>query len=469
MRGALLAVALLSSTFLAGLAAAVPTVDVSLSHRADPAHLLNVSTASRFVLQDAAGGTLRYRFLSDVGGAGDDQVYAGPFTVLSQPGVYDGPRVYQLRAWREGESQTSDLSFYVDDAPPTLVHGAFRVNASRASIEATDDRVGVDRVVLWRRVDAAPYAPLEMAKDADGAWSVDLPIERRGTRIDLYFQAWDRLENLATLGNATAPFASFAVANAEPSVRVTAPAPGTLVQGRFLATWEAEDVDGDTLSFSLHLRGPADRAFREIQTFESPSARSHVLDASQLPAGEHALRVVASDGSLVATDETNFVVVPRPPVIQDVRVEGDAFAGMEVVVRANVTRVGARVEARVLRPDNGTETHPMADDGLGPDQVENDGSYAARVRVVLVGPHVVGLYAQYAEDGEVKSTTLDDVARFEGVSRPFPPFGDPGEYTAMTPATPTSGSVPTPAMPWPPGLGIAALVGAALLARRASA
>lgn len=395
----------------------VRIVSITPSYRDQPAHVLNVSLASRFTLaaEDVDGlptqvptGGIRYRILGGGPGAAET-VYSGPFRINDAAGVYTGPRLYQIQFWAEDDvgnfnRNLNVTTVYVDDTPPAL----FQFFPQGRSINATfvDDRVGVNRSVVWYRLNDQAYVPLPLV-EREGAWTIQLPEGVKGDRIAYYLQAWDRLDNTETFGNATSPYASFDVSNHEPRLRITAPADGGRVSRTFELTWDASDEDGDALVFTLYYRAPGRTNFVELAKLENTAARRYSVDTTRFADGQYTFRVAAGDGAFVKLAETTVTVINRADAIGTVSVTGDATPGGTMLVTAEVTKAEATlVEARLYQGTELVDAFAMNDGGRDGDVTANDGIWSTRVPINAAGDYRVEIFTQYREDGVLKESSL---------------------------------------------------------------
>lgn len=396
-------------------------VSVSPSYRDQPAHPLNVSLNTRFTLaaEDSDGlptdiASIRYKILGG-GNNAAETVYTAPFRITDAPGVYTGPRVYQIQFWAEDSvgnvnRPANITTIFVDDTPPAL----FQFFPQGLFINATfvDDRVGVDRAVAWHRVNGETYKATPLA-ESDGVWSLVLPEGKKGDTISYYLQAWDRLNNTDTFGNATAPYASFDVSNHEPSVKVTGPVEGSRVSRNVEITWTASDPDGDAMVFTLYYRAPGRTNFVELVRLENTEARRYTIDTTRFADGLYTFRVAAGDGGFVKISETTVTIINRGSAVGAVTAPpGEVVPGDSVLLKAEITKAQATVEARLYRDGKLVNAYAMNDEGRNGDEVANDGIYSVRVSVDAAGDYSVEIYTTYQEDGELKETRIQDAAVF---------------------------------------------------------
>lgn len=410
---------------------------IAPSYRDQPAHILNVSLASKFELTaDDNDGLptpverIRYRILASGGPSSADTVYSGPFKINDAAGVYTGPRRYTIQFWAEDAVGNFNRNFnvtevFVDDTPPAL----FQFFPQGRSINATfvDDRVGVNRSVVWYRVNNEPFVPLPLV-EREGAWGITLPEGVKGDRASYYLQAWDKLDNTETFGNATAPYASFDVSNHEPRVRITSPVEGGRIFRTIDLTWDASDEDGDALVFTIFYKAPGRPNFVELAKIENSATRRYQIDTTSFPDGQYTFRLAASDGGFVKLSETTVTIVNRANPVGVVSVLGDALPGETMLVKAEITKAESTVEARLYQGDRLVGSYPMNDEGRDGDEAANDGFYSVRVPIEAAGDYRVEIFAEYKEDGQTKQETISSAATFSAKLTPGYIFS---EYAAI--------------------------------------
>lgn len=410
-------------------------VSVSPSYRDQPAHPLNVSLASRFTLaaEDVDNlptdvASIRYRIIGG-GPGGPETVYSGPFRLNDAPGVYTGPRIYQVQFWAEdavgnsGQRQANATTVYVDDAAPAL----FQFFPQPRTVNATflDDRVGVNNSVIWLRVNDAPYQPQELS-EIDGTWRTTLPAGRLGDRISYYLQVWDKLGNTETYGNQTNPYHSFDVSNQEPAIRIVTPVEGARVGRSVELTWDASEPDEQALVFKLFVKKPGSAAFTELREFTDSARRAFVVDLSDVTSyrdGEYTLRVTASDGAFVSVDDVTVTLIRSTNPLGELGVQiiGDAIPGETLLIKAQITKAEAIVVARLYLGDvlvGNRSGYPMNDEGRDGDEVAGDGFYSTRVTIDDAGDYRVEIFTQYREDGVIKEDTIESAKTFNAKLTP---------------------------------------------------
>ncbi|HUR69839.1 MAG TPA: choice-of-anchor X domain-containing protein [Candidatus Thermoplasmatota archaeon] len=409
------------------------------SYRDQPGHVLNVSLNSRITLAaDDNDGlptdveSIRYRILGS-GPSSAETVYTAPFHMNDAPGVYTGPRLYQIQFWAEDAVGNLNRAFntttvYVDDTPPAL----FQFFPQGRAVNATfvDDRVGVNKSVVWYRENTEPYVPLPLV-ETDGAWTLTLPEGVKGDVVSYYLQAWDRLDNTETFGNATHPYATFNVSNHEPKVKITAPVDGGRIFRTVDLTWDASDEDGDALVFTIFYKAPGKTNFVELAKIENSATRRYTLDSTRFPDGQYTFRLAAGDGGFVKLAETTVTILNRASAVGVVNVLGDSVPGGTMLVKAEITKAEAVVEARVYLDGKLVDSYPMNDQGKEGDEVANDGFFSVRVPVDAAGDYSVEIFTQYREDGELKESSLSNAATFNAKLTPGYIMGTYGAVIAL--------------------------------------
>lgn len=403
-------------------------LSITPQYRDQPGHVQNVSLASRFTLAaedidslptGVPAEGIRYRILGG-GPSAAETVYTGPFRIDDAPGVYTGPRLYQIQFWSEDavgnfNRNPSITTVYVDDTPPALFQ--FFPQGRQVNATFVDDRVGVNRSVVWYRLNDQPYVPISLVEQ-DGAWSVALPEGVKGDRMSYYLQAWDRLDNTETFGNATSPYASFDVSNHEPRIRITAPVDGSRISRSVDLTWEASDEDDDALVYTVYMKAPGKATFAELVRIENTAVKRYTIETARYPDGQYTFRVAAGDGGFVKLAETTVTILNRAEPVGVVSVVGDPLPGETLLVKAEVTKAEADVEARLYLGRTLVNSWSMNDEGRDGDETASDGIYSVRVPVDAAGEYRVEIFTRYREDGVEKESTLSSAATFDAKMTP---------------------------------------------------
>lgn len=397
-------------------------------HRAASNHVWNVSLATQFRLAAADDdglptGVAAIRYVIRAGAASSGEtLYNAPFTIDDAPGVYRGPTLYTLEIAAEDvvgnvNGTPVTMQVWVDDAAPDLVQ--FFPQDRYVNATFVDDQTGVQRAAVWHRVNAEPYELLELQSSGNNLWKGVLPEARRGDRVSYYLQAWDHLNNTQTYGNASEPKVSFSATNHAPSVRVTSPVTGSRVSGTFDLQWSAEDGDQDALTFLVSYRAPGKSGFTELAKLDAADARRYPVDSRRFQDGEYAFRVQADDGSNVQESVVTLKVINRADAIVGVSpITGTVNAGGTVLLKAEIAKAEAIVEARLYRNGELAGTYAMNDEGREGDEVANDGVYSVRAPIDASGDYSVEIFTRYEEDGEVKSSSMRDAVTFSAQLTP---------------------------------------------------
>ena len=384
---------------------------------------MNVSLKTRFTLEASDPGdvstgveSIRYTII----GGGNSQlenVYNDePFTIADVPGVYTGPKSYQIQYWAvdgvgnrkmvNGRASYEALTVYVDGVPPELDQFASLPEGQFINATITDQRSGVDRVIAWYSVNGAPYVPMPLDFVA-GIWKGVLPEGKKGDTVAYYLEAFDRVENRETFGNATAPYTSYVVGNHNPTIRITSPTDGGRIQRTVNLEWVAGDEDGDALVFTIFVKEPGATSFRELAKLEAGDTRRYPLDTTDFADGEYTFRVSVNDGSRNADSSVTVTILNRASAFGSVtRPPGEVEAGTPVVLQVEVTKAQATVEARIYLDDRLVQAYPMNDEGRDGDEVARDGKYSTRVNLDDNGRYRVEFHARYQEDGVQKEATI---------------------------------------------------------------
>ncbi|HWH08317.1 MAG TPA: hypothetical protein VNX21_03890, partial [Candidatus Thermoplasmatota archaeon] len=322
---------------------------------------VNVSLKTRFTLEatDDDGEptgveSIRYRIFGGGNNAAETVYNDEPFTIADTPGVYTGPKIYQIQYWAvdavgnvkmsAGRPSYETLTVYVDGIPPSLDPFGSLPQGRFVNATFLDDRSGVDRAIVWYSVSGAPYVPVPL-DFVSGVWSAVLPEGRRGDTVAYYLEVFDRVENRETFGNASAPYTTYTVGNHAPVVRITAPTEGGRMQRTTDITWTARDDDGDALTFTVFMKAPGDTTFRELAKLESSDARRYSLNTANLQDGQYTFRVSVTDGEMVAADAVTATVHNRASAFGAVTPPpGQVAAGTPVVLQVEVTKAQAEVE-----------------------------------------------------------------------------------------------------------------------------
>jgi hypothetical protein len=109
-------------------------------------------------------------------------------------------------------------------------------------------------------------------------------------------------------------------------------------------SWQADDPDGDKLSYSLYFRGEDEREWKLLRA--DISENTYLLDGDVLADGRYFFRVVASDRPSNAADQARQSELIGPPVLID--------NTPPVVTASAPRRNGAAVDIDVDAQDRGS-------------------------------------------------------------------------------------------------------------------
>lgn len=361
--------------------------------------------------------SLRYRIYGP-GLASLEEVYGGPFRLTRAFGEDLRPGNYQIQYFAEDTAGNVNrtpqtLTVYVDNTPPSRDPFGAEVEGRYVNVTIVDDHAGVDRAVVWHRVNNGTWGQTSMTSE-DGVWRAVLPEARKGDRFVYYVEAWDNVENSATIGDATVPLGTYTVLNHKPTLRVTAPIAGAKITKQRDVTWEAFDADGDALVIEVSLKSPGSQAFTELARLDGPDPRRYAFNSARYSDGDYTLRVRASDGVENAAVDVPFRISNSATAVEGFRANKTSLLpGESTLVTAEVTKASVTsVEARFYRDGALAVSYDLRDDGREGDARANDNLYSARVALADSGDYRVDLHTRYREDGVEKNETYENVARF---------------------------------------------------------
>ncbi len=110
-----------------------------------------------------------------------------------------------------------------------------------------------------------------------------------------------------------------------PTVTVLSPNGGEVITGVFQATWQANDLDGDPLTFTVQMSRDSGQTWFSVAA--GITETTYTLNAAALPGGvQMRLRVLANDGVRVGADasDANFTVSTHPPEVRIVQPDDGA-------------------------------------------------------------------------------------------------------------------------------------------------
>lgn len=158
-------------------------------------------------------------------------------------------------------------------------------------------------------------------------------------------------------------------------------------------SWQAEDPDGDSLTFDVYIRGEGESRWRLLK--DDVRQSRYQPDPDTLPDGKYQVRVVASDaeanppGSARTAEQLSapFLIDNTPPVVRVLKQERTAAAAevrFEVADAASVLR---RAEYSL---DAGPWTPVYSEDGIVDSRLE---TFLIRLDRLQPGEHVIVLRA----------------------------------------------------------------------------
>jgi len=133
-----------------------------------------------------------------------------------------------------------------------------------------------------------------------------------------------------------------------PTVTVLAPNGGENITAPFQAHWQAQDADGDPLTYALQISRDGGQSWLPIT--RGLTETTYTLDPARLPGGNHLrLRVLAHDGVRTGGDasDADFSIANHPPSLQIVRpADGSSFQEGQLVFL--LARAADREDANIV-------------------------------------------------------------------------------------------------------------------------
>jgi hypothetical protein len=154
-------------------------------------------------------------------------------------------------------------------------------------------------------------------------------------------------------------------------------------------TWNAEDLNGDTLLYSVYYHNIDDNEWHPLK--EDMKENFLTLDVDALPDGTYVFKVVASDspsnpaGRALSGDRTTDPVDidNTPPVI---KTGAPSIRGREITVKFDVADASSVIKHSEYSLDGGAWTLTFPDDGIADSKNE---TYTLKLSVKTAGEHVI--------------------------------------------------------------------------------
>ncbi|MCX6031289.1 MAG: pre-peptidase C-terminal domain-containing protein [Chloroflexi bacterium] len=127
------------------------------------------------------------------------------------------------------------------------------------------------------------------------------------------------------LKNGAATLATQLISANAPTVTLLAPNGGENITAPFQAQWQANDADGDPLTYALQISRDSGQTWLPLT--RGLTETTYTLDPAQLPGGNHLrLRVLAHDGVRTTGDasDADFAATNHPPAVQIARPANDS-------------------------------------------------------------------------------------------------------------------------------------------------
>ncbi len=164
------------------------------------------------------------------------------------------------------------------------------------------------------------------------------------------------------LKHGTTVLATKLVSANAPTVTVLAPNGGENITAPFQARWQAQDADGDPLTYALQISRDSGQTWLPVT--RGLTETTYTLDPARLPGGNHLrLRVLAHDGVRTGgdTSDADFSAPNAPPAVQIARPEeGSSFQAGQLVFF--LARAADREDAAIVEQ---VQWHSNRDGALG--------------------------------------------------------------------------------------------------------
>lgn len=354
-----------------------------------------------------------------------DAVYTGPFGLKDVIGPDARPGAYTIQYWAEDDvgnpnATKQTIHVYVDDTPPYYDQFGPEPRDQFVNVSLGDDRSGVDRAVVWYKLNNATPKSIEMDY-SDGVWRAVLPEGRKGDTISYHLQAWDGVDNTDRIW--VEEPRTYRAGNHAPVVSIASPAEGSVLTRAVPFKYAGSDEDGEALVFTLEISGP-DGLWGEVDRKEAPTlgeySGEHVLDTTRYSDGDYKLRLKVSDGSAVSIAERSFSIRNKANAIHTVLFDGGILqpggsaagrTGEGAVIEVQLTKADVRsVEAIVIAGGSPMTSFALRDDGVAPDRAADDDIYTGSVVMDEPGEYQLKVVTTYGEGGATQTEESSAVA-----------------------------------------------------------
>ena len=323
-----------------------PTVTANVTGTQVIANKTWATRATRISL--AAEDTVSQATIRYSANGGAEQTYAGEIT----PGGQDGE--WKLEYWATDAAGNvaprESLTLNLDLTGPRITvakHG------DEVLLSVTDAGVGLNEstvTVHYRYGAASAFTPKKLDKLTGNSFGTTLPGNATLDGLSYYFTAEDLLGNTGSNFSAAQPYTirreNATPENLPPTIRITAPSPGTTVRSSVELRWLAEDPEEAPLTISIALRDPAPG---RVLSAAGENSGSYVINTTGFPAGAYTVVVTASDGEHSESTQVTFNV-ESGEVIQPRNVPPASVpANTQVSVAVAVSPVGKTVATASYR------------------------------------------------------------------------------------------------------------------------
>ena len=329
---------------------------------------------------------------------GAEQTYAGEITPSGQDGEW------KLEYWATDPAGNTaakkSLTLQLDLTGPRITvakHG------DEVLLTVTDGTgVGLNEssvTVQYRYGTASAFTAKKADKLTGNSFGTTLPGNATADGLAYYFTAEDLLGNVGSNFTAAQPYTirkeNVTPDNLAPTIRITAPAAGTIARGAVELRWLAEDPEEAPLTISIALREPAPG---RVLVPAGENSGTYSLNTTGFAAGAYTVVVTANDGEHSASAQITFNVENVEPI--QVRnqppptVQPNTQVAVAVALAPPADKTVAQATYRVLK-----DGQQFTAGRLAPTQ----GLYAAGFTPVDPGNYVVVVDVAYNDNtGESK-------------------------------------------------------------------